>query len=70
VIGYSDLDVVVNTVNAGPHPLALYPFTNDRRPANDLMMRVMSGGVGDNGMRFMWPPYGKWVDRYLKYILK
>jgi coniferyl-aldehyde dehydrogenase len=116
VIGYSDLDAVVHTINAAPHALALYPFTNDRRTVNDLMMRVMSGGVGVNdalfhttqhtlpfggvgdsgmghyhghdgfvtfskmrpvfyqarlsGMRFMWPPYGKWVDRYLKYILK
>lgn len=116
VIAYSELDAVVNAINAGPHPLALYPFTNDRRTANDLMMRVMSGGVGVNdalfhatqhtlpfggvgdsgmghyhghdgfvtfskmrpvfyqarfsGMRFMWPPYGKLVDRYLKFFLK
>jgi coniferyl-aldehyde dehydrogenase len=116
VIGYSDLDTVVNTINAAPHPLALYPFSNDRRIVNDLMMRVMSGGVGVNdalfhttqhtlpfggvgdsgmghyhghdgfvtfskmrpvfyqarysSMRLMWPPYGKLVDRYLKFILK
>jgi coniferyl-aldehyde dehydrogenase len=23
-----------------------------------------------SSMRLMWPPYGKWVDRYLKFILK
>ena len=116
VIGYSELDAVVNTINAGAHPLALYPFSNDRRIVNDLLTRVMSGGVGVNdalfhttqhtlpfggvgdsgmghyhghdgfvtfskmrpvfyqarlsGMRFMWPPYGKLVDRYLKFLLK
>jgi coniferyl-aldehyde dehydrogenase len=116
IIGYSQLDSVIHSINAGPHPLALYPFTNDRHTANDLMTRVMSGGVGVNdalfhttqhtlpfggvgesgmghyhghdgfvtfskmrpvfyqarfsGMRFMWPPYGKWVDRYLKFLLK
>ena len=116
VIGYSDLDTVVHTINAGPHPLALYPFTHDRRTVNDLMTRVMSGGVGVNdalfhttqhtlpfggvgdsgmghyhghdgfvtfskmrpvfyqarhsGTRFMWPPYGQLVNRYLKFLLK
>ena len=116
VIGYSDLDTVMHTINAGPHPLALYPFTHDRRTVNDLMTRVMSGGVGVNdalfhttqhtlpfggvgdsgmghyhghdgfvtfskmrpvfyqarhtGTRFMWPPYGQLVNRYLKFLLK
>lgn len=116
VIGYSDLDAVVNTINAGPHPLAFYPFTHDRHTVNDLVMRVMSGGVGVNdalfhttqhtlpfggvgdsgmghyhghdgfvtfskmrpvfyqarlsGMRFIWPPYGKFADQYLKFFLK
>lgn len=116
VMAYSELDTVVQAINAGPHPLALYTFTNNRRTANDLMMRTMSGGVGVNdallhtvqhtlpfggvgdsgmghyhghdgfvtfskmrpvfyqarfsGMRLMWPPYGKWVDRYLKFLLK
>ena len=116
IIGYSQLETVVHTINAGACPLAFYPFTNDRRTANDLIMRVMSGGVGVNdalfhstqhtlpfggvgdsgmghyhghdgfvtfskmrpvfyqarftGLRFIWPPYGRWVDRYLRFLLK
>lgn len=116
VIGYTDLEEVVQIINTGPHPLAFYPFSDQRSTVDDLIMRVMSGGVGVNdalfhttqhtlpfggvgesGMghyhghdgfvtfskmrpifyqarhsstRFMWPPYGQLVDRYLKFLTR
>ncbi|MFO6420097.1 coniferyl aldehyde dehydrogenase [Hylemonella sp. W303a] len=117
VIAYEDLDTeVIQRVNAGPRPLALYPFTNDRAQQEKLLTRIMSGGVsindalfhvaqdelpfggvGASGMghyhgfegfltfsklrpvftqaRFstaalLAPPYGKLVDRLLKFLLR
>ncbi|EGI75994.1 coniferyl aldehyde dehydrogenase [Hylemonella gracilis] len=117
VIAYDDLDTeVIQRVNAGPRPLALYPFTNDRALQEKLLTRIMSGGVsindalfhvaqdelpfggvGASGMghyhgfegfltfsklrpvftqsRFstaalLVPPYGKLVDRLLKFLLR
>lgn len=53
VIPYEDLeDDVINRINAGPRPLALYPFTNDRTVQQDLLTRVMSGGVSVNDALF------------------
>ena len=48
VIPYTSVDEVVNTINAGPRPLAFYPFSNDKRLIHDLIHRVMSGGVTVN----------------------
>lgn len=49
VIAYEDLeDDVIQRVNAGPRPLALYPFTNDKAKLDLLLTRVMSGGVTVN----------------------
>lgn len=116
VIGYTDLNAVVARINATPQPLAFYPFTHNMATVDDLMQRVMSGGVsvndalfhaaqhsmpfggvGESGMghyhghdgfvtfskmrpvfyqsrvsgtRLMWPPYRRWVDKYLKFVLK
>ena len=116
VLGYTDLNAVVKRINAAPHPLAFYPFTHHAPTANDLIQRVMSGGVGVNdvlfhaaqhsmpfggvgdsgmghyhgyegfvtfskmrpvfyqarvsGMRLLWPPYSKWADQYLKFLMK
>jgi len=116
VIGYAELGEVIKSINAGPRPLAFYPFTHQTHTVDKLIKHVMSGGVGVNdalfhttqhtlpfggvgdsgmghyhghdgfvtfskmrpvfyqarlsGMRFMWPPYGKLVDRYLKFLLK
>ncbi|MSQ72427.1 MAG: coniferyl aldehyde dehydrogenase [Betaproteobacteria bacterium] len=113
---YSRLDEVVDSINAGPRPLAFYPFCNDRRVVDDLLRRVMSGGVsvndalfhvgqhdlpfggiGESGMghyhgregfdafsklrpvfyqsrfntlRFLRPPYGKFADRVLKFLIR
>jgi coniferyl-aldehyde dehydrogenase len=53
VISYEDLeDDVIKRINAGPRPLALYPFTNDRAVQAQLLTRVMSGGVSINDALF------------------
>lgn len=46
--GYAELEEVVREVNAGPRPLAIYPFSHDRRKVRMLIDRVMSGGVSVN----------------------
>jgi coniferyl-aldehyde dehydrogenase len=46
--GYRSLDEAVNAINAGPRPLALYPFSNSRATVESLLERVMSGGVSVN----------------------
>jgi coniferyl-aldehyde dehydrogenase len=48
VIAYSQVEEVINTINAGPRPLAFYPFSNDKRQIQMLVQRVMSGGVTVN----------------------
>ncbi len=48
VIGYRSLDEVIQRINAGPRPLALYPFSHNSRQVNSLITRVMSGGVSVN----------------------
>jgi len=114
--GYDTLEEVVSHVNAGPRPLALYPFSNDHRRVDMLIERVMSGGVtvndalfhvgqhdlpfggvGESGMghyhgregfntfsklrpvfrqsrlsslALMRPPYGKFADRLLKFLIR
>jgi coniferyl-aldehyde dehydrogenase len=52
VRGYDTLDEVVNQVNAGPRPLAMYPFSNDKKRIAMLIERVMSGGVTVNDALF------------------
>ena len=53
VIAYEDLeDDVIKRINAGPRPLALYPFTNDKAVQEELLTRVMSGGVSINDALF------------------
>ena len=46
--GYRQLDAVIESVNTGDRPLAVYPFTNDRRTLDHLLTHVMSGGVSVN----------------------
>ncbi len=50
--GYASLDVVVKTINRGPRPLAIYPFSKDWREVQMLLDRVMSGGVSVNDALF------------------
>ncbi|MCM2251564.1 MAG: aldehyde dehydrogenase family protein, partial [Ramlibacter sp.] len=46
--GYDALDEAVDAINAGPRPLALYPFSNSRATVERLLERIMSGGVSVN----------------------
>jgi coniferyl-aldehyde dehydrogenase len=50
--GYTSLDSVIDQVNAGPRPLAVYPFSNDAAKVQMLLDRVMSGGVSVNDALF------------------
>ncbi len=50
--GFQVLDEVVAAVNAGPRPLAIYPFSNDAQVVQSLLERVMSGGVSVNDALF------------------
>ena len=48
VIGYRDLESVVNEINSSPRPLAFYPFTHQSDKVDYLLAHVMSGGVSVN----------------------
>ncbi|MEO8281515.1 MAG: coniferyl aldehyde dehydrogenase [Ideonella sp.] len=50
--GYLNLDQVIDAINAGPRPLAMYPFSNDEATVQRLLDRVMSGGVSVNDALF------------------
>ncbi len=49
---YDSLETVIQAINAGPRPLAIYPFSNDKRQVQMLLDRVMSGGVSVNEALF------------------
>jgi coniferyl-aldehyde dehydrogenase len=42
------LEEVIARINAGPRPLAIYPFSNRSERIEQLVERVMSGGVTVN----------------------
>jgi coniferyl-aldehyde dehydrogenase len=48
VRSYTDEQEVAGYINAHDRPLAIYPFTNDRRLREFYISRVMSGGVAVN----------------------
>ena len=48
IVPYDSLDTVIERINDGPRPLALYPFSNDAQRIERLLERVMSGGVSIN----------------------
>ncbi|HXE49254.1 MAG TPA: coniferyl aldehyde dehydrogenase [Ramlibacter sp.] len=50
--GYQSVDEAVNAINAGPRPLAIYPFSNNPATVQSLLDRVMSGGVSVNDALF------------------
>ncbi len=52
LVGYRSLEEVIARVNAGPRPLAIYPFTHDHGTVQMLLDRVMSGGVSVNDALF------------------
>jgi coniferyl-aldehyde dehydrogenase len=48
VIGYKKVQEPIDAINAGPRPLALYPFCNNKAKVEHLITHVMSGGVTVN----------------------
>jgi coniferyl-aldehyde dehydrogenase len=52
VIPYDRVDEVIDTINAGPRPLAFYPYTHNRARLTHLLDHVMSGGVSVNDALF------------------
>ena len=52
VLTYKDPQEVIDYVNGYDRPLALYPFTNDRKLADHYIDRIMSGGVTVNDAIF------------------
>ncbi len=114
--GYTSLDTVIEAINAGDRPLAVYPFSHDARFVQTVLDRVMSGGVSVNdalfhvaqhdlpfggvgasgmghyhgregfetfsklrpvfhqarfsAMKFIGPPYGRFADAMLKFLIK
>ncbi len=49
---FDSLETVIAQVNAGPRPLAIYPFSHDAAQVQMLLDRVMSGGVSVNDALF------------------
>ena len=48
VIEFNDLDKVINTINNGEHPLALYYFSNNKKKIEKVINETISGGVTIN----------------------
>lgn len=49
---YAELQEVVDDVNSGERPLAMYPFSYDKQTVQRLLDQVMSGGVSVNNALF------------------
>ena len=49
---YTNLETVIDSINAGPRPLAIYPFSHRQETIQTLITRVMSGGVSVNDALF------------------
>ena len=52
VMTYRDKQEVIDYVNDNDRPLALYPFTNDKKLAQEYIDHIMSGGVTVNDALF------------------
>jgi coniferyl-aldehyde dehydrogenase len=48
LVPYDSLEEVMARINAGPRPLAIYPFSKRRQRIDAFIERVMSGGVTVN----------------------
>ncbi len=48
LVAYDELGEVIARINAGPRPLAIYPFSHRRDVLDSLIDHVMSGGVSIN----------------------
>ena len=114
--GYRELGSVIDAINAGDRPLAVYPFSHDTKRVQLILDHVMSGGVsvndalfhvaqhdlpfggvGSSGMghyhgregfetfsklrpvfhqarfsalKYIGPPYGKFADAMLKFLIR
>lgn len=44
VITFTDIDEVIKTVNANPHPLALYIFSDNKKSINKVINNISFGG--------------------------
>ena len=49
IIGVSSTEESIAYINAHPHPLALYVFSEDKRVVADVLARTTAGGVTVNG---------------------
>jgi coniferyl-aldehyde dehydrogenase len=49
---YTQLEDVINSINAGPRPLAVYPFSDNAAQVQHIIDHVMSGGVSVNDALF------------------
>lgn len=62
IIEYDDLGTVIDAINAGPKPLALYVFSKNAAVCEDVIQRTSSGGVciNNNLVHFLHPnlPFG------------
>lgn len=62
IIEYVDVDKVIDKINAGPKPLALYVFDKSKSFADQVISRTSSGAVGVNltVVHFLHPnlPFG------------
>ena len=45
VIGYTDINAVVASINAGPKPLSLYIYSRDNANIDRVLMNTVSGGA-------------------------
>ncbi len=45
ILGYTDLDLVINGINAGPKPLALYVWSRNQKNIDQVLGRTSSGGA-------------------------
>jgi len=52
VMTYTEPEEVIDYVNAGDRPLALYPFSHDKKLVERYIDRIMSGGVTVNDALF------------------
>ena len=52
VRGYRELGSVIDAINAGDRPLAVYPFSHDAKRVQTILDQVMSGGVSVNDALF------------------
>ncbi len=52
VLTYSEPQEVIDYVNAGDRPLALYPFSKNKQLTDHYIDRIMSGGVSVNDALF------------------